>query len=134
MRLGYSRLHLVVFGAAGAMLVAMGAANAADMPAKAPAKAGCVQAVDGINGKIGGWGGSFANNGIYGVTGSLAAPLGCEFGVQIDGTGASFDGRFLGSLGGHVFWRDPSKGLLGIYGAYTFWDKAGGVRAQPRRA
>ena len=104
-------------------------ARSADLPTKAPARAGCVQAVDGVNGKVAGFGGSFANHGIYGGMGSLTLPLGCEFGVQIDGTAASFDGRFLGSIGGHLFWRDPSKGLLGAYGSYTFWDQAGGVRA-----
>jgi hypothetical protein len=104
------------------------AAFSADMPTKAP-PVGCIQAVDGINGKVAGLGGSFADKGIYGGLGSFSMPLGCEFGVQIDGSAGSFDSRFLGSAAGHLFWRDPAKGLLGVYGSYTFWDQAGGVRA-----
>ena len=106
-----------------------GPARSADLPTKAPARVGCVQAVDGLNAKVAGWGGSLANKGLYGGSGSVSLPLGCEFGAQIDGTVASFDKRFLGSIGGHLFWRDPSKGLLGAYGSYTFWNQAGGVRA-----
>lgn len=112
---------------AGASLTS-GAARSADLPVKAPAQSECVQAVDGINGKLAGLGGSFADRGIYGALGSLSAPLGCEFGVQFDATGASFDGRFLGAGAGHLFWRDPAKALLGIYGSYTYWDQVGGVR------
>jgi hypothetical protein len=91
--------------------------------------AGCVQAVDGINGKVSGVGGSVDHNGLYGGAASLSVPLGCEWGVQIDGSAASFEGRFLGTIAGHLFWRDPAKGLLGIYGNYSHWDQAGGVRA-----
>jgi hypothetical protein len=115
----------VILGGIG---LAAGAARGADLPVKAPAQAGCIQAVDGINGKVAGWGGSFASNSIYGGSGSLALPLGCEFGAQIDGTAASFDNRFLGTIAGHVFWRDPAKALLGIYGSFTDWNQVGGVR------
>jgi hypothetical protein len=117
----------VACAVAGGVGLVSAPARSADLPTKAPA-AGCVQAVDGINGKVAGWGGSFASNSIYGGTGSLAAPLGCEFGAQIDATGANFNGRFLGAIGGHLFWRDPAKGLLGAYGSYTYWNQAGGVR------
>jgi hypothetical protein len=130
MRRNRSLLHIVAaFAVIGAMSLISGAAFSADMSTKAPASAGCVQAVDGINGKVAGWGGSFNNKSIYGGSGGLSLPLGCQFGAQIDGTAASFDGRFLGSIGGHLFWRDPAKGLLGLYGSYTFWDQVGGVRA-----
>lgn len=104
-------------------------ARSADLPASAPASAGCTQAVDGQNGKIAGLGGSYANHGIYGALGSYSLPLGCEFGLQIDGTLASLDSRFLGSVAGHLFWRDPAKALVGLYGRYTYWDQVGGVRA-----
>ena len=79
--------------------------------------------------KLAGLGGSYSNEGIYGGLGSIAMPLGCEFGVQIDGSAGSFDNRFLGSTAGHLFWRDPTKALLGVYGSYTYWDQVGGVRA-----
>ena len=103
------------------------AAFSADMPVKA-AKSGCVQAVDGVNGKVAAWGGSYANKSIYGTTGSLSVPVACEWGAQFDATAASFDSRFLGSGGGHYFWRDPSKALVGAYGRYTYWDQVGGVK------
>jgi hypothetical protein len=106
---------------------ASGEVRSADMPVKA-APAGCVQAVDGINGKLAGLGGSFGDHSIYGALGSLTLPLGCEWGFQFDATGASFDRRFLGAAAGHLFWRDPAKALLGVYGSFTYWDQVGGVR------
>lgn len=113
---------------AGGVSMVSGAARSADMATKAPPQ-GCVQAVDGFNGKISGYGGSFANDALYAGTGTVALPLGCAFGAQISSTGASFDGRFLGATEGHLFWRNPSQGLLGVYGSYVYWNQAGGVRS-----
>jgi hypothetical protein len=107
--------------------LASGAARGADMPVKA-APIGCVQAVDGVNGKLAGLSGSVADHNVNGAIGSLSLPLGCEWGVQFDATGASFDGRFLGAAAGHLFWRDPAKALIGIYGSFVNWDQLGGVR------
>jgi hypothetical protein len=104
-------------------------ARSADLPVKASLLTGCVQAVDGINGKVSAFGGSFAHDGLFGGAGSLSVPLGCEFGAQIDGSAASFDGRFLDTIAGHLFWRNPAKGLIGVYGSYTYWDQIGGVHA-----
>lgn len=105
-----------------------GAAAAADLPTKAPVLVGCVQAVDGVNAKVAGWGGSSDGEGLGGASGSVSLPIACGWGVQIDANAASFDGRFLGSLAGHVFWRDPAKALLGAYVSGTYWDQSGGVR------
>ena len=104
-------------------------AFASDMITQAPsaAAAPCPQAVDGVNAKIAGLGGSFANDTVAGAMGSGSAPLACGWGVQIDGSGLSFDNRFLGSLAGHLFWRDPTIGLLGVYGSYTHWSELSGV-------
>jgi len=85
------------------------------------------QAVDGINGKVDGFGGSYATKGLYGTLGSLSLPLGDQFGVQFDGAAGSFDSRFIGMGGAHLFWRNPQQGLVGIYGDYTHWDQYGGV-------
>jgi hypothetical protein len=85
------------------------------------------RAVDGINGKVEGFGGSYATKGLYGAAGSLSAPLADKFGVQLDAGAGSFANRFIGALGGHLFWRDPRKGLIGLYGDYTRWDQYGGV-------
>src|SRR5581483_3621576 len=34
---------------------------------------------------------------------------------------------FFGAAAAHLFWRDPSRGLLGLYGAHTYWDQFGGL-------
>ncbi len=118
-----------IFIIAGAVSLVSVAAHSADMATKASPSSGCVQAVDGVNGKLSAYGGSFAKDALYAGTGSLAVPLGCEFGAQIDATAASFDSRTLGAVEGHMFWRNPSEGLLGMYGSYTYWNQAGGVNA-----
>jgi hypothetical protein len=105
---------------------ALGPAAGADLLTKAP-QASCVQAVDGVNGKVDALGGSFADSAVYAGGGSLSLPLGCEFGLQLDSIAGSFDNRFFATLGGHLFWRNPTEGLLGLYGSYSDWDQAGGV-------
>jgi hypothetical protein len=45
--------------------------------------------------------------------GSLTAPLGRPFGVQLDGQATTAYGTFLAAAGLHVFWRDPQLGLFG---------------------
>jgi hypothetical protein len=92
-----------------------------------PAGAQTAPAVDGINGKLDGFGGGFAKQGYFGGAGSLSVPLGGQFGAQIDAGAASFGSRFLGGVGGHLFWRDPQRGLIGAYGDYTHWDQFDGV-------
>ena len=120
---------VLVAGAGLASTAARGADIAASMATKAPPPQGCAQAVDGVNGTITGFGGSFADKSYYGAQGSLSAPLGCEFGAQLDLSGGDFDGRFIGTVAGHVFWRNPAQGLLGAYGDFTQWDEFGGVRS-----
>jgi hypothetical protein len=79
-------------------------------------------AVSAVNGKLGAFGGSLDGDGAGGVFGSLAVPLGGQFGAQIDGmVGSAEDAAFYG-IGGHLFWRDPSRGLLGLYTSYVNWD------------
>ncbi len=66
------------------------------------------------------------------VQGSLSVPIGSQIGLQID-AGAmhsevdglpgfedfGIDGQ---GIGGHLFWRDPGIGLLGVYGQHTRYD------------
>jgi hypothetical protein len=92
-----------------------------------PLHAQTAPAVDGINGKLEGLGGGFAKQGFFGAAGSLSVPLGGQFGAQLDAGAGSFATRFLGALGGHLFWRDPGRGLFGVYGDYANWDQFGGV-------
>lgn len=83
-------------------------------------------AVSGVNGKISVEGGLFDHEGFGAVSASIALPVGESFGIQIDGSVGTLDEEFFGSAGGHLFWRDPSYGLLGIYGSFTALDGVDG--------
>ncbi len=83
-------------------------------------------AVSGVNGKISAEGGLFDAEGFGALSGSLSLPLGHSYGVQIDGSVGTFDEEFFGSAGGHLFWRNPDYGLLGVYGSYTALDGVDG--------
>jgi hypothetical protein len=85
-------------------------------------------AVDGFNGKIEGYGGGANHSsGFYGAEGSLSFPLAQQLGLQIDGGVGSFNQSGTSRGAGHLFWRDPSVGLIGVYGSYSHWDGAGSV-------
>jgi hypothetical protein len=85
-------------------------------------------AVDGVNGKIEGYGaGANHASGFYGAEGSLSFPLAQQLGLQIDGGVGSFDHSGTSRGAGHLFWRDPSVGLIGVYGSYSHWDGASSV-------
>jgi hypothetical protein len=76
-------------------------------------------AVSGVNGKISLEGGALDEEGFAGFKGSLSLPVGEQFGLQLDGSVGVLDEEFAGGAGGHLFWRDPSMALLGVYGSYT---------------
>lgn len=94
-------------------------------------------AVDGVNGKLQVYGGAGQNNsvsissfpglaplaesktvwnGIAGAAGTITVPLGHSFGAQLDLGAGAFGNSPQGAAGGHLFWRDPEKGLVGAYG------------------
>jgi hypothetical protein len=106
-------------GALAADLAAKKAKTLAEAVAVPPT---VLPAVSGINGSIeaaGGYvnGSSPLGAGGYGhLGGSLSLPLAQQFGVQADGLAATVDGISLLGAGAHAFWRDPAKGLLGVYG------------------
>jgi hypothetical protein len=76
-------------------------------------------AVDGINAKIDAYGGGANHsNGFYGATGSLSVPLAQQWGAQVDGRVQDAHGIGAYGVAGHLFWRDPSIGLVGAYGSY----------------
>ena len=88
-------------------------------------------AVDGVNGKLsfGGAGGDLEG---YGGSASLSIPLGHHFGFQLDAAAGKIDTRLYDDIsvyavGAHLFWRDPDKGLLGLYGDTTHLDVGGGL-------
>ncbi len=125
-----ARSVVILAGILGATL-ASSIATAADLTPYPvlPAMPPVWPAVDAINEKFEGFGGSLANRSLYGVNGSLTAPVGIPYGVQIDGSVGNFGSNTFGVVGGHLFWRDPNVALFGIYGSETFWDANGGVNA-----
>jgi hypothetical protein len=121
------RSTTMLSGVVGAVFFATLPVSAADLTYKKVPDQLVLPAVDGFNGKVEALGGSAGRRGLYGAAGSVSAPLGGQFGAQLDGAAASLAGRSLGFVGGHLFWRAPSKGLLGLYGNYTRWNQFGGV-------
>lgn len=101
---------------------------------------GTKPAVDGVNGKLEVYGGAGqANsvtigaiqglspvqssniwNGAGGAMGTISVPIGHSFGAQLDLGSGSFGNHPQGEGSGHLFWRDPEKGLIGVYGSGLF--------------
>jgi len=86
------------------------------------ALAGDLPAVSGPNGKFSVEGGAYDDAAAGLAVGSFALPLGHAFGLQADGAIGNVDGDILGGGGLHLFTRDPSSHLLGIYGSYHTWN------------
>lgn len=120
-------------------------AFAADLPSRKMEPAPVLTqlpAVDGINAKLEAFGGLsqrlsqdpfapfFTRNQwrpAAGLLGSVSFPLGHSFGLQLDGMAATSGNAFNGALGAHAFWRDPAKGLFGVYGSVNYIGRAGGL-------
>lgn len=113
---------------AGAFLIttSLGPAFAADLvrpatPYVTPAVPVILPAVSGVNGKVelgGGyeWGDRrFLDHAFGTVGGSLSLPIGQQFGAQIDATVLHARGEAAGTVGGHLFWRNPATALVGVY-------------------
>lgn len=75
------------------------------------------EAVSGLNGKLAYSGGSMEGDGGQNVFGSFSLPIADSFGFQADGLYTDVSDREFYGAGGHLFWRDWDKGLLGIAGA-----------------
>ena len=96
--------------------------------------------VDELNYKFSVLGGAFQRNVIGSAsnamfTASLASPIPYfeRFGAQIDTAIGVYDGDFTSAAAGlHLFWRDPSTGMIGIYGdwAYVNPEHAGRVAGE----
>jgi hypothetical protein len=112
-------------GVIGGVFLATMTAKAADYTIPPPQ----LPAVDGFNGKIDGLGGSYEGRSIAASRGSLSIPLGYSYGLQIDSILGSYDNDFFGGVGGHLFWRNPAVGLLGLYASSVYWNKFSGVHA-----
>lgn len=116
-------------GLVGGVFLVPLTATAAHLGAKhtTPTSTTTLPAVDGINAKIDGFGGTLANKSLTGAQGVMSIPLGTQFGLQVDGVAGSYDRDFFGTAAAHLFWRNPSQALLGLYASYTHWDRFGGV-------
>lgn len=111
---GVSRKRLsgstaLAVGAFAAILVAPAFAD--DHAVSAP-----TLTVDGSGGSVGG-----SPSGFVAAAGTV--PLGDRFGFQLDGALGQSGERGQGGAGGHLFWRDPSIGLLGVT---SMWSRIGG--------
>ncbi len=77
------------------------------------------QAVSAPNATLGGFGGQWSGLSLGAGELRLTTPLGSSWGAQADGVIGTIGGYTWGEAAGHLFWRDPSVGLLGAYGAWT---------------
>jgi hypothetical protein len=91
-------------------------------------------AVSGVNGKVGYLGGNldgdFGNN----VFGSFSLPVATNFGLQGDALYTHVSDVDFTGAGGHLFWRDWDRGLVGVTGGFVHGDlvdsTAGGVEGE----
>lgn len=86
------------------------------------ATADTLPAVSGPNGKLSLEGGTFDDASAGIAVGSFSLPLGYRFGAQAEGAIGVIDDEVLGGGGLHLFTRDPSSYLLGVYGGVYTWD------------
>jgi hypothetical protein len=94
------------------------------------ALAGEAPAVSGFNGNaaiIGTYNDDDRQSSEYGalLLGSATAPLSQEFGFQADAALGTHDGSAVTGIGGHLFWRDPSTGLVGLTTSYLKINNSG---------
>lgn len=78
-------------------------------------------AVNEPNVKLSAQGGSFDGKGTGIGFGSFAVPLSESFGLQVDAGAGSIDSSAYWGTGTHLFWRDPTIGLLGLTYSYQMW-------------
>lgn len=109
-----------VMGLLGLAVIGLGSFASAEGPA-----------VSSLNGKISGFGGATSDSGdgdrgLGGLSGSVTLPVFYSLGLQIDGAYARVGSENFGQTGAHLFWRDPSVGLLGFYAGYARISSEGG--------
>lgn len=80
-------------------------------------------AVSGPNGKIEAAGGGIGQDAFdssrFHAAGSVSLPLGCRFGFQLDGLVGETASNTVWGVGGHLFMRDPTTYLAGVYAEYS---------------
>jgi hypothetical protein len=84
-------------------------------------------AVSQINGKVDYAGGNMNSAEGHNFGGSISLPVSHQFGFQADALYSRIsDLNFYGGAG-HLFWRNPATGLLGLTGGYLYRDGADSV-------
>ncbi len=79
-------------------------------------------AVSGVNGKVDYAGGNMNSSAGNNFSASITLPVTHQFGFQADALYSRIsDLNFYGGAG-HLFWRDPGIGLLGLTGGYLYRD------------
>jgi hypothetical protein len=73
-------------------------------------------AVSEVNGKVGYAGGVMDSETGHNFDGSITFPIAKQFGAQADALYSRIAGEDFWGGAGHVFWRDPDVGLLGLAG------------------
>ena len=77
-------------------------------------------AVSELNGKISYAGGNMNSAEGHNFDGSITLPLTHSLGFQVDGLYSRISDMDFGGGAGHLFWRDPNIGLLGLTGGYLY--------------
>lgn len=121
----FKSARTLILLAAGS-LVNAGPVWAADMSGR-PTDSAPLPAVSGINAKGAALGGSLYGSPLYGATGAVTVPILNRFGVQLDGAAGAWDGSAFTGVAGHAFWRDPRRGLIGVYGSWIHLDDSDGI-------
>jgi len=85
----------------------------------AAADSASAQAVSAPNATFGGFGGQWGGSALGAGELRLTVPVTPVWGAQFDGVLGTIGGQTWGEAAGHFFARDPSIGLLGLYGAWT---------------
>lgn len=81
-------------------------------------------AVSGVNGKVDYAGGIMKSAEGHNASASISLPVWHPFGFQADGLYSRIGGLDFYGGAGHLFWRDPDHGLLGLAGGYLYRDGA----------
>ncbi len=124
---GLNRLLSAAICATG-LAFSAGTASAQNILDPTPVAEQSGRSVDNVNYEFSILGGSFQRNVLGSASNvmfvaSLATPFPFfeNFGAQIDAAIGSYDSGFTSAAAGlHLFWRDPSQGMIGIYGDWGY--------------
>src|SRR5437588_4365028 len=122
-----ARATIFTASAIVACVMGLNGAVAADLPRPRVVPPAPLQlpAVSQHNAKIGAFGGSIDGDQGWGLLGAFSVPLHRQWGLQVDGMWGSAGGSSFWGAAGHLFWRNPTQGLVGLYGSWVDWSPIG---------